>query len=104
MAHTQTNQSWSDAVGMVETRGLIAALEALDTMAKAAQIRMLSVRRAGSGLVTVIVAGDVAAVQSAVAAGSAAASRTGEELIGSNVIPRPHPDLWPALMDSGVWR
>lgn len=99
MAQMKTVQTRSESVGMVETRGLIAALEALDTMAKAAQVRMLSVRREGSGLVTVIVAGDVAAVQSAVTSGSAAASRTKEELIGANVIPSPHPDLWPALMD-----
>lgn len=99
MGHMQTVQSRSEAVGMVETRGLTAALEALDTMAKAAQVRMLSFRRAGSGLVTVIVAGDVAAVQSAVAAGSAAVDRTGEDLIAANVIPRPHPDLWPAIID-----
>ena len=96
---TTSTQTRSEAVGMVETRGLIAALESLDTMAKAAQVRMLSFRRAGSGLVTVIVAGDVAAVQSAVAAGEAAADRTGEELISACVIPRPHPDLWPALKD-----
>ena len=99
MGHMQTVQSRSEAVGMVETRGLTAALEALDTMAKAAQVRMLSFRRAGSGLVTVIVAGDVAAVQSAVAAGSAAVDRTREDLIAANVIPRPHPDLWPAIVD-----
>ena len=98
MAQKQTAQTRSEAVGMVETLGLIAALEALDTMVKAAQVRMLSVRRAGSGLVTVIVAGDVAAVQSAVTAGSAAVNRTGEELICASVIARPHPDLWPAIM------
>ena len=92
-------QTREEAVGMVETRGLIGALEALDAMAKAAQVRLLSLKRVGSGLVTVIMAGDVAAVQSAVSVGTLAVSRTGEELIGTNVIPRPHPDLWPALID-----
>ncbi len=98
MTHANATSSQVEAVGMVETCGLIAALEALDAMTKAAQVRMLGVKRAGSGLVTVIVAGDVAAVQASVAAGGVAAARTGEDVIGANVIPRPHPDLWPVLI------
>lgn len=91
-----------EAIGMVETRGIVGAIEALDAMAKAAKIRLLFFRRVGSGLVTVCVAGDVAAVTAAVAAGTEAARRTGEEIMGTNVIPRPHPDLWPVLA-GGDW-
>lgn len=78
---------------MVETQGMVGAIEALDTMGKAARVRLLFFLRAGSGLVTVCVAGDVSAVQAAVQAGGQAARRTGEEVVGQNVIPRPHPDL-----------
>lgn len=82
-----------EAIGMVETRGLVAALEALDVMAKAANVQMVDLKRVGSGLVTVIIKGDVAAVQSAVEAGKLAPDRTGGELISADVIPRPHPEL-----------
>lgn len=82
-----------EAIGIVETRGLVAALEALDAMAKAANVHMVDLKRVGSGLVTVIINGDVAAVTSAVEAGKLAPNRTGGELISFNVIPRPHPDL-----------
>ncbi len=88
-----------EAIGMVETRGLVGAMEALDAMAKAAGVRMLFFRRVGSGLVTVCVAGEVAAVEAAVAAGTGAAARTGEEVFGHNVIPRPHPELMPLILE-----
>lgn len=88
----------TEAVGLVETRGFVGAVEALDAMAKAAKVRLVFFRRVGSGLVTVCVAGDVAAVQAAVAAGGQAARRVGEEVVGQNVIPRPHPDLVPVLL------
>ncbi|SDW10534.1 ethanolamine utilization protein EutM [Marininema mesophilum] len=81
------------SIGLVETRSLVAALEALDTMCKAANVRMVDIKRVGSGLVTVIVDGDVAAVQAAVAAGKEAHTITGGELIAANVIPHPHSDL-----------
>ncbi|MBW4082791.1 BMC domain-containing protein [Paenibacillus sp. S150] len=81
------------AIGLIETRGLTPALEALDAMCKAANVRLVDFKRVGSGLVAVIVEGDVAAVQAAVEAGVAAYGRTGGELISSNVIPRPHADL-----------
>jgi ethanolamine utilization protein EutM len=86
-----------EAIGMVETRGVVGALEALDAMAKAASVRLVFFRRVGSGLVTVCVAGDVAAVAAAVAAGSQAAERVGEEVLCQAVIPRPHPDLLPLI-------
>jgi ethanolamine utilization protein EutM len=92
-------QAQVKAVGLIETRGLIGAIAALDTMAKAAKVSMLSVRRVGSGLVTVIISGEVAAVQSAIEAGKSVGASTGEEVVSANVIPRPHPDLWPALFD-----
>ncbi|MED2972001.1 MULTISPECIES: BMC domain-containing protein [Fictibacillus] len=82
-----------NAIGMIETRGLTAAIEALDAMAKAANIKMTGFKKVGSGLVTVIIEGDVAAVSSAIEVGRQAHTQTGGELISSNVIPRPHPEL-----------
>ena len=82
-----------EAIGMVETRSLVAAIEALDTMTKAANVHLVDMKRIGSGIVTVIVTGDVAAVTAAVESGKMAHTRTGGELISSNVIPRPHSDL-----------
>ena len=81
------------AIGLVETRGLTAAIEALDSMAKAANIRLVDMKRVGSGLITVIIEGDVADVIAAVEVGKLAPNLTGGELISCNVIPRPHPEL-----------
>ena len=80
------------ALGMVETRGLTAAIEAADAMLKAANVELVGTEKIGSGLVTVMVRGDVGAVKSAVEAGGANASRLGE-LIATHVIPRPHSDV-----------
>lgn len=82
-----------EAIGMVETRSLVAAIEALDTMTKAANVSLVDLKKIGSGIVTVIIKGDVAAVTSAVESGKTAHERTGGELISYNVIPRPHPEL-----------
>ncbi|AIQ64851.1 Ethanolamine utilization protein EutM precursor [compost metagenome] len=82
-----------EAIGLIETRGLVAAMEALDTMCKAATVKMIDMKVVGSGLVAVVVEGDVAAVTAAVEAGKTAYERTGGELISCNVIPRPHPEL-----------
>ena len=79
-------------LGMVETRGLTAAIEAADQMCKAANVALVGTEKIGSGLVTVMVRGDVGAVKSAVESGSAAASRLGE-LVATHVIPRPHTDV-----------
>lgn len=81
-----------EALGMVETRGLTAAIEEADQMCKAANVVLVGTEKIGSGLVTVMVRGDVGAVKSSVEAGSAAASRLGE-LIATHVIPRPHNDV-----------
>jgi ethanolamine utilization protein EutM len=80
------------ALGLIETRGLIAALEAADAALKAADVKVISLDRVDAALVTVKLVGEVAAVQSAVDAGNAAAARVGE-LIGSHVIPRPDAEL-----------
>ena len=82
----------TEALGMVETRGLVASIEAADAMVKAANVRLCGKVHVGGGLVTVMVRGDVGAVKSSVEAGSAAASRLGE-LIATHVIPRPHNDV-----------
>ena len=80
------------ALGMVETRGLTAAIEAADAMTKAAEVTLVGTEKIGSGLVSVMVRGDVGAVKAAVEVGSASASRLGE-LVASHVIPSPHPDV-----------
>jgi len=80
------------ALGMIETRGLTAAIEAADAMIKAAEVTLVGTEKIGSGLVTVMVRGDVGAVKAATEAGSAAASRLGE-LVAVHVIPRPHTDV-----------
>ena len=82
----------NEALGMVETRGLTAAIEAADAMSKAAEVTLIGTEKIGSGLVSVMVRGDVGAVKSAVEAGSNSASRLGE-LIATHVIPRPHDDV-----------
>ena len=81
-----------EALGMVETRGLTAAIEAADAMVKAAEVTLIGTEKIGSGLVSVMVRGDVGAVKAAVEAGSANASRLGE-LVAVHVIPRPHQDV-----------
>ncbi len=81
-----------EALGMVETRGLVAAIEAADAMLKAANVTLVGTEKIGSGLVSVMVRGDVGAVKAAVDAGGAAGARLGE-IIATHVIPRPHTDV-----------
>ncbi len=81
-----------EALGMVETKGLIGAIEAADAMVKAANVTLMGKEQIGSGLVTVMVRGDVGAVKAAVDAGAAAAKRVGE-LFSVHVIPHPHDDV-----------
>ena len=81
-----------EALGMVETKGLAALVEACDAMLKAANVQLVGWDKIGSGLVTAFVVGDVAAVKAAVDAGAAAAGRIGE-VVGVQVIPRPHEDV-----------
>lgn len=80
------------SLGMVETKGLVGAIEAADAMVKAANVTLVGKEKIGSGLVTVMVRGDVGAVKASVDAGAAAAKRVGE-LVSVHVIPRPHQDV-----------
>jgi ethanolamine utilization protein EutM len=89
-----------EALGMVETKGLVALVEAADAMVKSANVTLMGWQKIGSGLVTVMAVGDVAAVKAAVDAGAAAAGRVGE-VIGVQVIPRPHEDLGTVLPTVG---
>jgi microcompartment protein CcmL/EutN len=81
-----------EALGLIETRGFVAMVEASDAMVKAAKVRLIGYEKIGGGYVTTIVRGDVAAVRAATEAGSAAAAKVGE-VISVHVIPRPHPML-----------
>lgn len=81
-----------EALGMIETRGLVAAIEAADAMLKAANVTLVGTEKIGSGLVSVMVRGDVGAVKAAVESGAASAGRLGE-LVATHVIPRPHADV-----------
>ncbi len=81
-----------EALGMVETRGLVAAIEAADAMLKAANVTLVGTEKIGSGLVSVMVRGDVGAVKAAVESGATSASKLGE-LVATHVIPRPHTDV-----------
>ncbi len=89
-----------EALGMIETKGLVALIEASDAMLKSANVTLLRWQKIGSGLVTAFVVGDVAAVKAAVDAGAAAAGRIGE-VVGVQVIPRPHDDLGSVLPLAG---
>ncbi|MBQ3378188.1 MAG: BMC domain-containing protein [Synergistaceae bacterium] len=80
-----------EALGMIETRGLVGAIEAADAMVKAANVRLIGYEKIGSAYVTVMVRGDVGAVKAAVDAGAAASKRVGE-VVSVHVIPRPHND------------
>ena len=81
-----------EALGMIETKGLVGSIEAADAMVKAANVHLIGKEQVGGGMVTVMVRGDVGAVKAAVEAGGAAAKRVGE-LVSVHVIPRPHEDV-----------
>ena len=89
-----------EALGMVETRGLIGAIEAADAMVKAANVVLIGKQQIGAALVTVLVRGDVGAVKAATDAGAAAARRVGE-LVAVHVIPRPHEEVEKILPSLG---
>lgn len=89
-----------EALGMVETKGLVSLIEAADAMLKAANVQLVGWEKVGSGLVTVFVVGDVAAVKAAVDAGASAASKIGE-VVSVQVIPRPHEELGAVLPKAG---
>ncbi len=84
------------ALGMIETRGIVAALEAADAMVKAANVEIIATKQPGGGLVSIIVRGDVGAVKAATDAGGVAANKVGE-VLSVHVIARPHMDLAKAL-------
>src|SRR5687768_8807143 len=88
-----------EALGMIETKGLVSLIEASDAMLKAANVTLIGWQKIGSGLVTAFIAGDVAAVKAAIDAGAAAAGRVGE-VVGVQVIPRPHEDTSSVLPKS----
>ena len=81
-----------EALGMIETTGLVGAIEAADAMTKSANVTLMGYEKIGSGLVTVMVRGDVGAVKAAVDAGACAAEKVGE-IVAQHVIPRPHTDV-----------
>ena len=81
-----------EALGLVETRGFVGAIEAADSMVKAANVKIVGKEKTGSGLVTIMVRGDVGAVKAAIEAGGEAARRVGE-LVSVHIIPRPHEDV-----------
>src|ERR687893_2440399 len=89
-----------EALGMIETKGLVSLIEASDAMLKAANVTLLGWSKIGSGMVTAFVVGDVAAVKAAVDAGAAAGGRVGE-VVGVQVIPRPHEDVTSVLPGAG---
>ena len=89
-----------EALGMIETKGLISLIEGTDAMLKAANVQMIGWEKVGSGLVTAFVVGDVAAVKAAVDAGASAASKVGE-VVSVQVIPRPHEELTAILPKAG---
>ena len=82
----------TQALGMIETKGLVASIEAADAMVKAANVTLIGKEHVGGGLVTVMVRGDVGAVKASVDAGAAAAANVGQ-VVSQHVIPRPHTDV-----------
>ena len=91
----------NQALGMVETKGLVGSIEAADAMVKAANVKLIGKEKIGSGLVTVMVRGDLGAVKASVEAGAAAAKRVGE-LISVHVIASPHADVEKILPQPGT--
>lgn len=90
------NDNTSDALGMIETKGFAAMVEASDAMVKAAKVELIGFEKIGGGYVTAIVRGDVASVKAAVDAGVQAAQKVGE-IVSSHIIPRPHTNVDSAL-------
>lgn len=83
----------NEALGLIEVKGYVGAVEAADAMVKSANVSLMGYVKVGAGLVTVMVRGDVGAVKAAVDAGAAAAAQVGEEVVSKHVIPRPHADV-----------
>jgi microcompartment protein CcmL/EutN len=92
------------ALGLIETRGLVPAIEAADAMTKAAEVTLVAREFVGGGYVTVMVRGETGAVNAAVRAGADACERVGDGLVAAHIIARPHGELEPALAASGATR
>ncbi|MFN7678027.1 MAG: BMC domain-containing protein, partial [Cyanobacteriota bacterium] len=92
------------ALGLIETRGLVPAIEAADAMTKAADVTLLAREFVGGGYVTVMVRGETGAVNAAVRAGADACERVGDGLVAAHIIARPHGEVEPALAASGATR
>ncbi len=98
------NENYGIALGMIETRGLVPAIEAADAMTKAAEVTLVAREFVGGGYVTVMVRGETGAVNAAVRAGADACERVGDGLVAAHIIARPHSEVEPALSFSGATR
>ncbi|EAR23177.1 carboxysome shell peptide, CsoS1 [Nitrococcus mobilis Nb-231] len=94
---TMAKDTYGIALGMIETRGLVPAIEAADAMTKAAEVRLIGREFVGGGYVTVLVRGETGAVNAAVRAGADACERVGDGLVAAHIIARPHREVEPAL-------
>lgn len=92
------------ALGMIETRGLVPAIEAADAMTKAAEVTLVAREFVGGGYVTVLVRGETGAVNAAVRAGADACERVGDGLVAAHIIARPHSEVEPAIAGTGATR
>ena len=100
----QTKSNFGIALGMIETRGLVPAIEAADAMTKAAEVNLIVKELVGGGYVTVMVRGETGAVNASVRAGADACERVGDGLVAAHIISRPHDEIVPALRGSGAKR
>ena len=100
----ETNSNFGIALGMIETRGLVPAIEAADAMTKAAEVDLIVKELVGGGYVTVMVRGETGAVNASVRAGADACERVGDGLVAAHIIARPHVEVEPALKGSGAKR
>ncbi len=100
----ETNSNFGIALGMIETRGLVPAIEAADAMTKAAEVNLIVKELVGGGYVTVMVRGETGAVNASVRAGADACERVGNGLVAAHIIARPHIEVEPALKGSGAKR
>ena len=100
----ETNLNSGIALGMIETRGLVPAIEAADAMTKAAEVNLIAKELVGGGYVTVMIRGETGAVNASVRAGADACERVGDGLVAAHIIARPHNEVEPALKGSGAKR
>ena len=100
----QTKSNFGIALGMIETRGLVPAIEAADAMTKAAEVNLIVKELVGGGYVTVMVRGETGAVNASVRAGADACERVGDGLVAAHIIARPSDEIEPALRGSGAKR